>query len=184
MGQFALGILRGSCFVAQAGLELVILLMTGIIVMCHPNPARICLLKSHSCFIIIWESSQRCAVKVNPVIHTTVPCFKVCLSSHSQDCFQLQVRGKPASCPALTLFSALLLTFFNRLVSTCLKYPALDFTSCQFHLSLVLLLKVQGPVKCPVEQVRSWPGYMEKLLWNRCLLGFLCRTGQQSWKAL
>lgn len=35
-----LDILRGSCFVAQAGLELVVLLITGIIGVCVPPPSK------------------------------------------------------------------------------------------------------------------------------------------------
>lgn len=94
-----LDILRGSCFVAQAGLELVVLLITGIIGACAPpHPAKMCLLKSHSCCIIIWEKQLEMRSEGEPC-QTTVPCFKDFLSSHSEDCFQLQVRVKPATQP-------------------------------------------------------------------------------------
>lgn len=98
MGLIVLVFLRGSCFVAQAGLELVILLIAGIIGIGHPRPARICLLKSHSCFIVIWGKQLEMRSEGEPC-HTTVPCSKVSLSSHSEECFQLQVRVKPAAQP-------------------------------------------------------------------------------------
>lgn len=74
MGLIVLGILRGSCFVTQAGLELVILLIAGIIGMYYPSPARICLLKSHSCFIVIWGEQLEMRSESEPC-HTTVPCL-------------------------------------------------------------------------------------------------------------
>lgn len=48
LGLFCFGILRGSRFVAQAGLEFVIFLIAGIIGV-SPHPEGICVLKSHSC---------------------------------------------------------------------------------------------------------------------------------------
>lgn len=98
MGLFVLDILRGSCFVAQVGLELVILLITGIIRVCPLHLAKICLLKSHSCCIVIWGKQLEMRSEGEPC-QTTVPCFKGFLSSHSEDCFHLQVRVKPATQP-------------------------------------------------------------------------------------
>lgn len=94
-----LNILRGSCFLAQAGLELVVLLIRGLLMCVSPHPAKMCLLKSHSCCLVIWEKQLEMRSEGEPC-QTTVPCFKDFLSSHSEDCFQLQVlRVKPATQP-------------------------------------------------------------------------------------
>lgn len=49
-------------------------------------------------FIVIWGKQLEVRSEGEPC-HTTVPCSKVSLSSHSEECFQLQVRVKPAAQP-------------------------------------------------------------------------------------
>lgn len=91
LGTFCFGILRGSVFVAQAGLELVILLIAGIIGV-SPYPEKICVLKSHSCSIVIWMSS--CLETHSESEHA----MSLCLVSHL-DCFQFQSVVRPAAQP-------------------------------------------------------------------------------------
>lgn len=64
-----------------------------------PHPARICLLKFHSCFVVIWISSCLEMRSESEPYHATVPCLKVFLISHLEDCFQFQFLAKPAARP-------------------------------------------------------------------------------------
>lgn len=63
-----------------------------------PHPARICLLKSHSCFIVTWISSCLEMRSESEPYHATVPCL-VSLISHLEDCFQFQFLVKPTAQP-------------------------------------------------------------------------------------
>ena len=91
LGLFCFGILRGSCFVAQAGLELVILLIAGI-TRVSPHPEGICVLKSHSCSVVIWMSG---CLETRGESEPAMPLYLV---SHL-DCFQFQSVVRPATQP-------------------------------------------------------------------------------------
>ena len=58
LGLFCFGILRGSCFVAQAGLELVIFLIAGITGV-SPHPEGICVVSPTAALCHLDEQLSR-----------------------------------------------------------------------------------------------------------------------------